>query len=322
MLARGIAFESEGAVVIPNAKGVVPTTEEERETEEPPGLIRKRDGAFTYTTSDLATIKYRMEHFHPDAILYLVGIPQSLHFKTLFAQARRWGYDRVALEHVSFGSVLGQDRKPFRTRAGGTVSLEELLVQAIAAAVVAYEASAEERRSNGQEVPVLSEEEKQALYEVIGIGAVKYADLCQNRSSDYVFDPEKMTSLKGNTATYMQYAYVRNRGIFRKGEIDVEDLRRDPPPIVLATPHERALAMQLARFHDVLALAAADYRPNLITSYLWDLASAYSVFFEKCPVLKAETTELRQSRLALCDLTAQVIQKGLDLLGIRTIERM
>jgi arginyl-tRNA synthetase len=322
VLTRGIAFESQGAIVIPNAKGVVPATEEERGTEEPPAVIRKRDGAFTYTTTDLATLKYRMEHFHPDAMLYVVGIPQSLHFKTLFAQARRWGYERVELAHIAFGSVLGPDRKPFKTRAGGTVSLEGLLDQAIAAAAAGYEANVQERQKSGQEVPVLSEQEKRALYEPVGIGAVKYADLCQNRTSDYVFDPVKMTSLVGNTATYMQYAYVRCKGIFRREGIEVEPLRRQPPAVLLCSDQERALAMQLARFHEVLDVAAADYKPNLITSYLWDLANAYSAFFENCPVLRAETPALRQSRLALCDLTARVIHQGLDLLGIRTIERM
>ncbi len=319
-LARGIAVESRGAIVVPNAKGVVPGPEEEKE--EPPAVIRKSDGAFTYTTSDLATIKYRMEHFHPDVILYLVGLPQALHFKTLFAQARRWGYTKVELEHIGFGYVLGPDGKPFRTREGETELLDKLLNEAIAQAAVVYEANVQERRERGQEVPEFSEQEKRALYEAVGIGAVKYADLSQNRTSDYKFDPKKMTSTEGNTATYMQYAYVRCRGIFRREGDDAEALRRRPPAIHLVAPPERALAVQLLRLSEVLTLAAADYRPNLITAYLWDLANAYNAFFEKCPVLKAETPELRQSRLALCDLTARVIQKGLDLLGIRTIERM
>jgi arginyl-tRNA synthetase len=319
-LARGIAFQSRGAIVVPNAKGVVPGPEEEKE--EPPAVIRKSDGAFTYTTSDLATIKDRMENLHPDVILYVVGLPQALHFKTLFAQARRWGYDRVELEHIAFGYVLGPDGKPYRTREGDTELLDDLLNQAIAQATVVYEENVRERRALGQEVPEFSEQEKRALYEAVGIGAVKYADLSQNRTSDYKFDPKKMTSTLGNTATYMQYAYVRCQGIFRKEGDDPELLRRRPPAILLGESQERSLAVQLLRFPEVLALAAADYRPNLITAYLWDLASAYSGFFEKCPVLKADTPELRQSRLALCDLTARVIQKGLDLLGIRTIERM
>ncbi len=168
----------------------------------------------------------------------------------------------------------------------------------------------------------LSAEERRSIHEVVGIGAVKYADLSQNRTSDYVFSLNKMLAMEGNTATYMQYAYVRNRGIFRKGDVDVVSLRQNPPPMLLPTPEERALALQLLRFHDALAAAAAEYKPSVITGYLWDLAKTYSGFFQNCPVLKAETPELRQSRLLLCDLTARVIQRGLDLLGIRTVERM
>src|SRR5262249_7485237 len=156
----------------------------------------------------------------------------------------------------------------------------------------------------------------------VGVGAVKYADLSQNRSSDYVFNLEKMTSTKGNTATYMQYAYVRNRGIFRKGNVDPTTLRHSPVLPSLAMPEERHLALHLARFEGALTAGAAEYRPNLIPAYLWELSRAYSGFFQNCPVLKAQTPELRQSRLLLCDLTARVIQRGLDLLGIQTVERM
>jgi arginyl-tRNA synthetase len=156
----------------------------------------------------------------------------------------------------------------------------------------------------------------------VGIGAVKYADLSQNRTSDYTFSLKKMLAMDGNTATYMQYAYVRNRGIFRKGNVEVDSLRRNPPPVILQAAEERALALKLLRFHDALTAAAAEYKPSILTGYLWDLAKTYSGFFQHCPVLKAETPELRQSRLLLCDLTARVIQRGLDLLGIRTVERM
>jgi arginyl-tRNA synthetase len=158
--------------------------------------------------------------------------------------------------------------------------------------------------------------------EIVGIGAVKYADLSQARTSDYVFDWDKMLAMDGNTATYMQYAYARNRSIFRRGEVDLVPLRAEPPLPELNTPYERTLALLLVRLSEALNGAAADYRPNLITSYLWDLAKAYSGFWVNCPVLKAETPELRQGRLLLCDLTSRVIQRGLDLLGIRTIERM
>src|SRR5262249_20305408 len=155
---------------------------------QPPAIVRKRDGAFTYTTSDLATIRYRMEQWHPDAILYVVGFPQKLHFKNLFEAARRWGYDRGKLEHVSFGSVLGSDRKAIKTREGGAIELEQLLDEAVARAAQVYEQSRAERVARGEDVPELSAEERRHIAEAVGLGAVKYADLSQNRESDYVFD--------------------------------------------------------------------------------------------------------------------------------------
>ncbi len=307
---RGLAETSEGAVVVfVGAK-------------EPPAIVRKRDGAFTYTTSDLATIRYRVEHWNPDAILYVVDARQALHFRSLFAVARRWGYDKVVLEHVSFGSVLGKNKSPLKTREGGVPDLEGLLDEAAAQAARVYEANQRERQERGEEVHELAADELAGVYETVGIGAVKYADLSQNRASDYVFDVEKMTATDGNTATYMQYAYARNRSIFRKGGVDPAALRGSPPLPVLGTAEEQALALQLVRFGDVLTAAAAEYKPSLITAYLWDLSKAYSGFFQNCPVLRAETPELRQGRLLLCDVTARVIQRGLDLLGIRTLERM
>jgi arginyl-tRNA synthetase len=171
-------------------------------------------------------------------------------------------------------------------------------------------------------VPELNEGEKRAIAEVVGTGAVKYADLSQNRTTDYVFDIDKMTGTDGNTAAYMQYAYARCRSIFRKGEVDESRFRGNPPPVILDKPAERALALQLLRFPEVLEAAAMDYVPHTITSYLWDLAKSYSGFFENCPVLKAETPELQNSRLLLVDLVGRVIKQALDLLGIRTVERM
>ncbi|MHB1425669.1 MAG: arginine--tRNA ligase [Gemmataceae bacterium] len=305
----GIARDSEGAVVVFFGD------------KESPALIQKRDGAYTYTTSDLATIRYRLQQWNPDAILYVVDFRQGLHFKQLFDIARRWGY-KVELEHISFGSVLGPDRKPIKTREGGAIELGALLDEALAHAARRYQETRRERLQRGEEVPELTAEELERIYPAVGYGAVKYADLSQNRESDYLFNWDKMLSTEGNTATYMQNAYVRNRGIFRKGNIDVLSLRREPPPVLLATSEERTLALELLRFHDALAAAAAEYKPNHITGYLWDLSKTYSGYYQNCPVLKAETAELRQSRLLLCDLTARVIQRGLDLLGIRTVERM
>lgn len=322
LLEKKLAFESQGAIVIPNANGVIPQTEEELKKEEPPAILRKRDGAFTYTTSDLATIKFRAEHWKPDVVLYVVGAPQALHFKTLFAQAKRWGYDTIDFVHVKFGSMLGKDRKMFGTRKGGVIELESLLNEAARLGLEKYEANAADRRAHGHDVPDLSDAEKRDIAEAVGVGAVKYADLSQNRMTDYVFDIDKMTGTEGNTAAYMQYAYARCRAIFRKGEVDETRFRCNPPTVIITHPAERALALQLLRFPEAIEAAAADYFPHLITGYLWDLAKATSVFYENCPVLKAHTPELKESRLLLVDLVGRIIKQALDLLGIRTVERM
>lgn len=307
---KAIAQRSEGALAIFFGE------------KEPPALVQKRDGAFTYTTSDLACIRYRVDTWRPNAILYVVDFRQALHFKNLFAAARRWGFDQVALEHIQFGSVLGKDGKPIKTREGGAVELDALLSEAVQRAAQVYEQNLNEARDRGEEVVELTDAEKQPVYDAVGLGAVKYADLSQNRTSNYVFDFDKMLAMNGNTATYMQYAYVRNRGIFRKGNEDVQRFRAQPPLPTLSSPPERALAMQLLRLEEVLLRAAETYQPSEITSYLWEVAKTYSGFFQNCPVLKAETPALRESRLLLCDVTARVIQRCLELLGIRTVERM
>jgi arginyl-tRNA synthetase len=255
-------------------------------------------------------------------MLYVVDARQAFHFKTLFATARRWGYTKVALEHISFGSVLGADRKPIKTREGGAVELEALLDEAVQRAATTYQQSRKEREERGEDVPQLDPAERAQVAEVVGLGAVKYADLSQNRTSDYVFSWEKMLAMDGNTATYMQYAFARIRSIFRKGGEDAVSLASDPPLPLLDTPYERALALELLRFEEALSSAAAEYKPNAITAYLWDLAKSYTGFHQNCPVLRAETPALRRSRLLLCDLTARTIRTGLDLLGIRTVERM
>ncbi len=288
-------------------------------------LIRKRDGAFTYTTTDLATVKYRMDEWKPDAMLYVVDFRQAQHFKNLFTAANKWGFGKVEFQHVSFGSVLGSDGKPLQTRAGGATELVSLLDRATELGWNQFQLTYWKRKAMGHEVPAwedYTEEEKQDIARTVGIGAVKYADLSQNRTSDYKFDFDKMLATDGNTGTYMQYAYARCRSIFRKGHADEARFRTNPPAVVLATPQERAIALQLLRFPEALDAAAADYLPHLLTAYLWDLAKAFSVFFEKCPVLTAETPELRDSRLLIVDLVSRVIRQTLDLLGIRTVERM
>ena len=281
-------------------------------------IVQKQDGAFLYATTDLATIRYRIEHWRPDAILYVVDHRQGLHFQQLFAAARLLGYDQLEFEHVSFGTVLGKDGRPFKTRAGDTVGLEGLLDEAItrAARIVAEN---DDAKPDG---PELSPDQRACVAETVGIGGLKYADLSQNRTSDYEFDYDKMLAKIGNTATYMQYAYARVRNIFAKGQIDVEQLRLSGASITLGTPAERALALELLRFGDALSLAMIDYRPNQLTAYLFELANSFSTFYEKCPVLKAETPELRDSRLLLSDLTARTIRKGLELLGIGVEEKM
>ncbi len=300
---KGLAQDSQGAVVVFFAEN------------EPPALVRKTDGAFTYTTTDLATIKYRVDTFEPNAVLYVVDFRQGLHFKNLFDIARRWGYDKVDLQHISFGSVLGTDNKPIKTREGGGVELNHLLDEAV-------QRAADVCKTLQGEDTDLTDQQIRDIAEVVGIGAVKYADLSQNRTSDYVFSWDKMLAMDGNTATYMQYAYTRIRGIFRKADI-LEHLYRNAPPLPkLLKPQEAALALQLLRFEETLLATAADYRPSVLTAYLWDLAKSYSGFYQNCPVLKAETPEIKQSRLLLCDLTGRVINKCLNLLGIRTLEQM
>jgi arginyl-tRNA synthetase len=289
--------------------------------EETPAFIRK-NGAFTYTTTDLATIQYRVQQWHPDVILYVVDSRQALHFKNLFATAARAGFDKVTLEHLAFGSVLGPDGRPIKTREGGAVELDQLLDEAVERARVAHANSQRDAGERTEEAPPMSREAIDQIAEVVGIGAVKYADLSQNRTSDYRFSWDKMLAMDGNTAAYMQYAYARVRSIFRKGNVNPDAFQKAAPLPILQDPSERRLALELLRLPDVLQSAATDYKPNVVTSYLWDLAKSYSGFFQNCPVLRAESPELKQSRLLLCDLSARTIKLCLSLLGIGTIEQM
>jgi arginyl-tRNA synthetase len=299
---KGLAQDSQGAVCV------------FLEGFETPMIVQKKDGAFLYSTTDLATIQYRMEDWKPGTMLYVVDHRQSEHFDKLFAAARRWGYRDPELHHIKFGTVMGADGKPYKTREGTAAGLESLLDEAVsrAALVVA------ENDTDGH----LSADQRREIAEVIGIGALKYADLSQNRTSDYVFSYDKMLLMNGNTATYMQYSYARVRSIFAKGGFDPAAVRASGAKIILSQEAERALGLQLLRFSEALAQAEAEYMPHYLTGYLFDLAKSYSTFFENCPVLKAETDELRASRLLLCDLTARTIRLGLELLGIQVVERM
>jgi arginyl-tRNA synthetase len=314
LLAKGIASESEGAVVV-----FLKPPPDDGSPHRADAVIRKKDGAFTYMTSDLATIQYRVREWRPDAILYVVGAPQAYHFKTLFEIARRWGVN-VELTHVAFGSVLGNDGKMLSTRNGGAAELSELLDRAVERGGEKYDQTVAERRERGEDVPEISPEERRRIAEVVGLGAVKYADLSCHRTGDYKFLWDKMLATDGNTATYMQYAYARCRAICTKGGVDPQSVRN--AHVLLTEPAERALALQLLRFEETLRAAASEYLPHLLTAYLWDLAKSYSIFYTNCPVLKAPSVELRDSRLALCDLTARTIQTTLGLLGIQTVERM
>lgn len=314
---KGLAEESDGAVCVffrdPSGKL---DDEGKPVMIMAPTIIQKADGAFTYATSDLACIRHRVDTFHPDVIVYVVDDRQSLHFEQLFLTAKRSGFDQVKLVHVAFGKITGKDGKPFKTREGGTVGLGALLDEAVTRSLAKLEEIAKDRGEEEQ----LPREEWQRVAETVGIGAVKYADLSQNRASDYVFDWDKMISLQGNTATYLQYVYARNRSIFRRGKIDPDGL--PSASLLLEHPSERALALALVGYPEALAQAAADFKPNVLTHYLFELANRYNSFFRDCPVLKAPSEAVRASRLLLCELTARTIRQGLSLLGIATVERM
>ncbi len=303
---RGLAQESDGAICV-FVDGF-----------ETPMIIRKSDGAFLYATTDLATIQYRMETWSPDAILYVVDFRQSEHFDKLFAAARRWGCQDVELRHIEFGTVLGPDNKPFKTRAGDTVGLEGLLDAAVQRAYEVVCAN-DDAKPTG---PELSEEQRAHVAHVVGHAAIKYADLSQNRSSDYVYSEDKMVALRGNTATYLQYSYARVMNIFAKGQVEIAALRESRASIRLDQPQERRLALQLVRFAEAIDEVLVDYRPNQLTNYLFELATVFSDFYESCPVLKAESDRQRDSRLLLCDLTARTLRLGLSLLGIQVVDKM
>ncbi len=318
MLQSGLARESEGAVGV-FSDGSLPPKEDpflvnrDGEWVADPALVRKSDGGFNYMTTDLATVDYRIKTWAPHEIIYVVDDRQSGHFKKLFLTFARWQPDaakRVKLVHVGFGKILGDDGKPFKTRSGDTVKLGDLL------------AEAEERSFKvvSEKNPELAEAQRHEIARVIGLGAVKYADLLPNRQSDYIFSWDKMLALSGNTAPYLQYAYARIKSIFRK--VEAEALRPQPSALSLNQPEELALAKHLLNFGLVLEAAADEYRPNFICTYLFELAGYFASFYENCPVLKAEAADIRASRLLLCGLTAQVLKQGLEILGIEVVEQM
>ena len=298
LLASGVAQISEGAACIffPDIPALA----------DKPCLIRKSDGGFLYATTDLATIEYRVERWDPHAVWYVTGAPQQLHFQQVFAAAKRMGVS-TQLEHIAFGSILGEDHKLMKTRSGDNVPLRDLIDEAVSRARTMIE----------EKNPELPAEEKDHIARIVGLGAVKYAELSQHRMTDYVFSWSKMLSLQGNTAPYLQNAYVRVRSIFRKMGSELGDIRK----VVLAESAELALAKKLLQFGEVVPTVLNEFRPNLLANQLFETANAFHTFYEACPVLKSEGVT-QHSRLVLCEATARVLKQGLELLGVDVPERM
>ncbi len=304
--AKGLAVESEGATV-------VFLDEYKNKEGEPMGvIIQKKDGGYLYTTTDIACAKYRYETLHADRVLYYIDSRQHQHLMQAWTIVRKAGYvpDSVPLEHHMFGMMLGKDGKPFKTRAGGTVKLADLLDEALERA----------RRLVAEKNPDMAADELEKLANAVGIGAVKYADLSKNRTTDYVFDWDNMLAFEGNTAPYMQYAYTRVLSVFRKAAVDEAALAA--AAVVISEDREAQLAARLLQFEETLSVVARDGTPHVMCSYLYDLAGLFSGFYEHCPILSAESEAVRNSRLKLAQLTAKTLKLGLDTLGIETVERM
>lgn len=304
--AKGLAVESEGATV-------VFLDEYKNKEGEPMGvIIQKKDGGYLYTTTDIACAKYRYETLHADRVLYYIDSRQHQHLMQAWTIVRKAGYvpDSVPLEHHMFGMMLGKDGKPFKTRAGGTVKLADLLDEALERA----------RRLVAEKNPDMPADELEKLANAVGIGAVKYADLSKNRTTDYIFDWDNMLAFEGNTAPYMQYAYTRVLSVFRKADIDESALAN--AQVVISEDREAQLAARLLQLEETLTVVAREGTPHVMCAYLYDVAGLFSGFYEHCPILSAENEEIRNSRLKLAQLTAKTLKLGLDTLGIETVERM
>jgi arginyl-tRNA synthetase len=305
LVRMGITEESDGALIIR-----VPGLEE-------PCIIRKSDGGFLYATTDMAAIRRRVQKFGADRVIYCVDARQGLHFKQVFGAAHRAGFDVApghkepsSLEHAAFGTILGQDGKPFKTRTGESVKLSDLLDEAVERAA----------RAVAEKAKDLGDAEQRNVAEAIGIAAIKYADLSNDRIKDYVFDFDRMLAFEGNTGPYLMYAAVRIRSIFRKGGVDPASLAKHT--LVLGVSEEKNLALALLRFPGAAKAVGQSLEPHRLCQYLYDLASAFSAFFTNCPVLAAPDEATRLSRLRLCAVTQRVLEDGLGLLGIRALERM
>jgi arginyl-tRNA synthetase len=303
---KGLAVESDGAQVVFLQELA------DKDGNPSPVIVQKQGGGYLYATTDLAALRYRVNKLGAERIMYFIDARQSLHMQQVFTIARKAGFvdANTSLEHLAFGTMMGSDGKPFKTRTGGTVKLAELLDEAVerAAAVV--------KEKN----PELSTEEIREIARKVGIGAVKYADLSKTRTNDYVFSWDAMLSFDGNTAPYLQYAYTRVQSIFRKAGVAPESLQA---AILVDTDQEKALAIKLLQFSEVLDQMARDALPHLLCTYLYDIASLYMSFYEACPILKEGVApEVRDSRLRLCHLVARTLASGLELLGIEVMERM
>jgi arginyl-tRNA synthetase len=304
LLEAGVAKHSDGAVVVESEEVTAP------DGEPVVLMVQKRDGGYGYDTTDLATLRYRVRDLKADRILYVVDARQALHFRLIFEVARRMGWltDGVEAVHVAFGTVLGPDGRPFKTRAGGTVPLMRLIDEAVDTA----------RRTVQEREGDLDPAELDRIAEQAGVGAIKYADLSTSRLKDYAFDIERMVSLTGNTSVYLQYAHARIRSILRKAG----DIVETTPDVGLAVhPAERALVLALDEFSDVLDGVAEFSEPHRLCNYLFDTAKAFTDFYENCPVLSAPD-DVRANRLALCRLAAGTLREGLNLLGIAAPDRM
>jgi arginyl-tRNA synthetase len=302
---KGLAVDSEGAVV-------VYLDEYKNKDGDPMGvIIRKKDGGYLYTTTDIACAKYRYETLGADRVLYYIDSRQHQHLQQAWTIVRKAGYvpDSVTLEHHAFGMMLGKDGKPFKTRSGGTIKLSDLLDEAIVRA----------RELIVAKNPNLPEDELNSLVNAVGIGAIKYADLSKSRTTDYIFDWDNMLAFEGNTAPYMQYAYTRVASIFKRADINVNSLTQ---PMVLTEEREITLATRLLQFEEVLTAVAREGTPHVMCAYLYDVAGLFSGFYEDCPILNAEDETVRNSRLKLALLTQRTLKTGLDTLGIETVERM
>ena len=303
--AKGLAVESEGATV-------VFLDEYKNKDGDPMGvIIRKKDGGYLYTTTDIACAKYRFETLHADRVLYYIDSRQHQHLMQAWTIVRKAGYvpESVSLEHHAFGMMLGKDGKPFKTRAGGTIKLSDLLDEAVERAT----------KLVGEKNPDMPADELKKLANSVGIGAVKYADLSKSRTTDYIFDWDNMLAFEGNTAPYMQYAYTRVLSVFRKAGIDESGVTGATQ---IAEDREAALAVRLLQFEETITQVARDGTPHVMCAYLYDLAGLFSGFYEHCPILSAADEATKQSRLKLALLTAKTLKQGLDTLGIDTVEKM